>query len=70
MTVSDELEETEELTYVVLQTVNRKQAKGTTARIVTPRDPEVTDELGMSFGGRIVHDGAKVRTTGPHETVL
>ncbi len=47
VTVSDELEETEELAYVVLQTVNRTQAKGTTARIVTPRDPEVTDELGM-----------------------
>ncbi len=45
--MSDELEETEELAYVVLQTVNRTQAKGTTARIVTPRDPEVTDELGM-----------------------
>ena len=45
--MSDELEEVEELAYVVLQTVNRKQAKGTTARIVTPRDPEVTDELGM-----------------------
>lgn len=45
--MSEELEETEELAYVVLQTVNRTQAKGTTARIVTPRDPEVTDELGM-----------------------
>jgi hypothetical protein len=45
--VSDEIEEVEELAYVVLQTVNRTQAKGTTARIVTPRDPEVTDELGM-----------------------
>lgn len=45
--MSDEIEEIEELAYVVLQTVNRKQAKGTTARIVTPRDPEVTDELCM-----------------------
>ena len=44
LSVSDEIEE---LAYVVLQTVNRTQAKGTTARIVTPRDPEVTDELGM-----------------------
>ena len=47
LTVSDEIEETEELAHVVLQAVNRKQAKGTTARIVTPRDPEVADELGM-----------------------
>jgi hypothetical protein len=45
--VSNESEEVKELAYVVLQTVNRTQAKGTTARIVTPRDPEVTDELGM-----------------------
>jgi hypothetical protein len=43
----EEIEEIEELAYVILQTVNRTQAKGTTARIVPPRDPEVTDELGM-----------------------
>jgi hypothetical protein len=48
--VSDEIEEVEEieeLACVVLQTVNRTQAKGTTARIISPRDPEVTDELGL-----------------------
>jgi hypothetical protein len=43
----EEIEEIEELAYVVLQTVNRTQAKGTTARIISPRDPEVTDELGL-----------------------
>jgi hypothetical protein len=50
LSVSDEIEEIEEieeLAYVILQTVNRMQAKGTTARIISPRDPEVTDELGM-----------------------
>jgi hypothetical protein len=43
----EEIEEIEELAYVILQTVNRTQAKGTTARIISPRDPEVADELGM-----------------------
>jgi hypothetical protein len=50
LSVSDEIEEIEEieeLAYVILQTVNRTQAKGTTARIISPRDPEVADELGM-----------------------
>jgi hypothetical protein len=50
LSVSDEIEEIEEIeerAYVILQTVSRTQAKGTTARIVSPRDPEVTDELGM-----------------------
>ena len=35
------------LAYVVLRTVNRMQAKGSTVRIVSPRDPEVAHELGM-----------------------
>ena len=50
LSVSDEIEkieEIEELAYVVLQTVNRTQAKGSTARIISPRDPEVADELGL-----------------------
>ena len=47
LTVSDEIEEIEGLAYVVLRTVNRMQAKGSTVRIVTPRDPEVAHELGM-----------------------
>ncbi len=42
--VSDEIGR---LAYVVLRTVNRMQAKGSTVRIVTPRDPEVAHELGM-----------------------
>ena len=45
--MSEEIEEIEDLAYVVLRTVNRKQAKGTSTRIVTPRDPEVAHELGM-----------------------
>ena len=42
MTVVDE---PEQLAWIVLQTVNRTQAKGSTARIVVPRDPEVAYEL-------------------------
>ena len=42
--MSDEIEK---LAYVVLQTANRLQAKGSTVRIVAPRDPEVTYKLGM-----------------------
>jgi hypothetical protein len=44
LTVSDEIGR---LAYVVLRTVNRMQAKGSTVRIVAPRDPEVANELGM-----------------------
>ncbi len=32
----------EHLAWVVLRTVNRTQAKGSTARIVVPRDPEIS----------------------------
>jgi hypothetical protein len=39
--------ETEQLAWVVLRTVNRRQAKGSTARLVVPSDPEVASELGM-----------------------
>ena len=42
--VSDEIGR---LAYVVLRTVNRMQAKGSTVRIVSPRDPEVAHGLGM-----------------------
>ena len=38
--------EPEHLAWIVLRTVNRTQAKGSTARIV-PRDPEVAYELDM-----------------------
>jgi hypothetical protein len=44
LTVSDEIGR---LAYVVLRTVNRMQAKGSTVRIVAPRDPDVAHELGM-----------------------
>ena len=30
-----------------MRTVNRRQAKGSTARLVVPSDPEVASELGM-----------------------
>ena len=41
------VDEPEQLAWVVLQTVNRTQAKGSTARIIVPRDPEVAYELDM-----------------------
>ncbi len=44
LTVSDEIGR---LAYVVLWTLNRMQAKGSTVRIVVPRDPEVAYELGV-----------------------
>ena len=42
MTAADE---PDHLAWIVLQTVNLKQAKGSTARIVVPRDPEVAHNL-------------------------
>ena len=33
-----------------MRTANRTQAKGSTARIVVPRDPELADELGRERG--------------------
>ena len=44
LTVSDEIGR---LAYVVLWMLNRMQAKGSTVRIVVPRDPEVAYELGV-----------------------
>ena len=38
-------DEPEQLAWVVLRAVNRTQAKGSTVRIVVPRDPEVAYEL-------------------------
>jgi hypothetical protein len=44
--------ELEWLAWVVLETVNEAQAKGSTARLVVPRDPEVAaDQLGMDPDG-------------------
>jgi hypothetical protein len=39
--------ETEQLAWVLLRTVNRMQAKGSMVRLVVPRDPEVAYELGI-----------------------
>ena len=39
------VEELEQLAWVVLWTRNRTQAKGSTARVIVPRDPEVAYEL-------------------------
>jgi hypothetical protein len=37
--------ELELLAWAVLETVNEAQAKGSTARLVVPRDPEIAEEL-------------------------
>ena len=37
--------DTQQLAWLVLQTVNRTQAKDTTIRLVVPRDPEVARQL-------------------------
>ena len=42
MSVADE---TRRLAWIVLQTANRTQAKGSSVRLVVPRAPEVADEL-------------------------
>jgi hypothetical protein len=39
--------ETEQLAWLVLKTANRSQARGSTVRLVVPRDPELVDELGV-----------------------
>jgi hypothetical protein len=41
--------ETEELAWVVLRVANRTQARGSTARLVIPRAPEVADQLGVDL---------------------
>jgi hypothetical protein len=42
-------DETEHLAWVVLRTVNRMQAKGSTVRVIVPRDPEVVSELAQEL---------------------
>ena len=37
------------LAWVVLRAANRTQARGSTVRLVIPRAPEVTQELGAGF---------------------
>jgi hypothetical protein len=40
----------ERLAWSVLRAVNWVQAKGSTVRLVAPRDPEIVDELGRELG--------------------
>ncbi len=40
----------EGLAWLVLRAVNRAQAKGSTVRLVAPRDPEIVDELARELG--------------------
>jgi hypothetical protein len=51
MAVADE---TELLAWLVLQTANRTQAKGSTARLIVPRAPEVAEELGMELADDLI----------------
>jgi hypothetical protein len=44
------IRENERLAWLVLRAVNRAQAKGSTFRLVAPRDPEIIDELGRALG--------------------
>ncbi|HET7273005.1 MAG TPA: hypothetical protein VFI90_18180 [Rubrobacter sp.] len=44
-----EPKEVDRLAWLVLQIVNRTQAKGSTARLAVPRDPEVVDQLGIDI---------------------
>ena len=41
--------EAEELAWVVLRVANRMQARGSTARLVVPRAPEVAHEVGVDL---------------------
>lgn len=41
--------EAEELAWVVLRVANRMQARGSTARLVVPRAPEVAYEVGVDL---------------------
>jgi hypothetical protein len=41
--------QTEQLAWVVLRAANRTQSRGSTARLVVPRAPEVADELGREL---------------------
>jgi hypothetical protein len=44
--LSDEIEY---FAWVVLRTVNRMQAKGSTVRVIVPRDPEVVSEVAQEL---------------------
>ena len=45
------IRENERLAWLVLRAVNRAQAKGSTVRLVAPRDPEIVAELDRELGG-------------------
>ena len=49
-----EVDETERLAWVVLQTTNRTQARGSSVRLVVPRAPEVTHELAVPLGDDVL----------------
>ena len=44
-----EREDARRLAWLVLEAINSTQAKGSTARLAVPRDPEVVDELGIEI---------------------
>ncbi len=41
--------DTQQLAWLVLETVNRTQAKDTTIRLVVPRDPEAARQLDLTL---------------------
>ncbi len=41
--------QTEQLAWVVLRAANRTQSRGSTARLVVPKAPEVAEEMGMEL---------------------
>jgi hypothetical protein len=42
------VDQTERLARAILRAANRTQAKGSTVRLVFPREPEVVDEFGLA----------------------
>jgi hypothetical protein len=48
--VQEAVRVSERLAWLVLRAVNRAQAKGSTVRLVAPRDPEIVEELGRELG--------------------
>ena len=46
LSVEDQIEQ---LAWVVLRAANRTQAKGSTARLIVPRAPEVAEDLGIEL---------------------
>jgi hypothetical protein len=48
--VQEVIRANEGLAWLVLRAVNRTQAKGSTVRLIAPRDPEIIEELGRELG--------------------